>query len=323
MVVLLTELGLDRSDRGPFVLLRQLREKAVKRGNAGLRVVADGRDEWVGWVEAKMAPVNERAIDNLARVVCDVNADILAVVEAENRVALKAFSEDVLPRVGGRPYSCVMVIDGNDRRGIDVGVLTRDGFSIGDMRSHFHDLNDAGRPIFSRDCPEYAITTPAGERIWILPNHLKSKFGGNSPTSRARRRAQATRVAEVYGALRASNEDLVAVVGDFNDVPEAAELTPLIGATDLIDAQNVPDFDVPLNDPTRAPRNGTFSSGLPSARIDYILLSPALFARATGGGLFRKGAWPGVQPRLWDVFPGLTHKVHVASDHHVVYVDID
>jgi hypothetical protein len=48
---------------------------------------------------------------------------------------------------------------------------------------------DTGEPIYSRDCPEYAVTTPTGERIWVLPNHFKSKFGGNDPASIAKRKA--------------------------------------------------------------------------------------------------------------------------------------
>jgi hypothetical protein len=52
------------------------------------------------------------------------------VVEAEGRMALKQFSDQVLAEVGGRPYERVMVIDGNDDRGIDVALMTRAGYEI-------------------------------------------------------------------------------------------------------------------------------------------------------------------------------------------------
>ena len=58
-------------------------------------------------------------------------------------------------------------------------------------------------------------------------------------------------------------------------------------------------------------------------KIDFILLSPALFARMTNGGLFRKGAWPGVSPPRWETYPEVQRKVHVASDHHAIFADID
>lgn len=319
MIALIAELGLTRSDRGPFVLLRQIRGRVVRRPrDGGLEIVAGGRNDWVGWVEVKTESVDERAVDNTGRVVRDVDADILAVVEAENRVVLDQFSEMVLDRVGGNPYEHVMVIDGNDARGIDVGLMTRGGFDIGDMRSHVDDLDVDGDPIFSRDCPEYSVTTPAGERIWLLPNHFKSKYGGNTPASRARRRAQAARTAEIYAALRSAGEDHVVVLGDFNDTPGSDSLAPLLGRnTDLEDVSTHPSFD-----PGEFPGIGTFRLGNDNQKIDYLLLSPALFDRVAGAGLFRKGAWPGSRPKRWQVYDELTRPVHAASDHHVIYADI-
>ena len=196
--------------------------------NRPFELKAKGRDDWVGWAELRMGPVNEIAVMNTARVIRDVKADILAVVEAEDRIALKMFSDFVLSEVGGLPYESVMLIDGNDTRGIDVGLMTRAGFSIGPMQSHINDLKPDGQPIYSRDCPEFAVDTPAGERIWVLPNHFKSKFGGDSPPSRAKREAQATRTAEIYERLRRDGHTNVIVLGDLNDTPDSAPLQPQI-----------------------------------------------------------------------------------------------
>lgn len=323
MIELLWALGLERSDQGHgLVLLRQIRERAVKRGAAGLEIVADGRADWIGWAEAKRAPVNEVAVFNTGRVIKEVDADVLAVVEAENRVALKMFSDSVLGQVGGTPYDNVMVIDGNDDRGIDVGLMTRREFAIGDMRSHISDRDDDDNIIFSRDCPEYAVETPLG-RVWFLPNHFKSKFGGNNADSRRRRTAQSGRTAEIYGELRAAGEDLVVVLGDFNDTSDSEELRPLLSDTDLTDVSEFPDFDAPAFDSQRHPGKGTFGLGNDNDKIDYLLLSPALFGRVTAAGLFRKGAWPGSRPKRWEVFDELTSKVHVASDHHVIWAEIE
>lgn len=315
---LIIELGLDKSDTGPFVLLRQLRGRHISRPHSGpFKLKASGRDEWIGWAELRMAAVNEIAIMNTGRVIRDVNADILAVVEAENRVALKMFSDFVLEEVQGAPYAHVMVIDGNDTRGIDVGLMTRPGFEIGLMRSHIHDLNQNGLPIFSRDCPEYAVRTPDDELIWVLPNHFKSKFGGDSPASRARRQAQAARTAEIYNNLRAEGHDKVIVLGDFNDVPGSDPLQPLLAGTDLKDVSTHQTFDT-----GEWPGTGTFGLGNDSQKLDYLLLSPALFARVTGSGLFRMGAYPGKQPVRWTVYPELKEEVHAASDHHVIWAEI-
>ena len=76
---------------------------------------------------------------NTGRVIRDVDVHILAVIEAEDRVALKTFDRFVLDRVNDElpqgqrkePYRSVMLIDGNDDRGIDVGLMTKGGYDIG------------------------------------------------------------------------------------------------------------------------------------------------------------------------------------------------
>ncbi|MEX2622388.1 MAG: endonuclease/exonuclease/phosphatase family protein [Acidimicrobiia bacterium] len=310
---------MDKSDQGnDAVHLRRIRGKVLKRSGT-MELVAIGRLDWIGWVEAKTEPVNEIAIDNTGRVIRDVNADILAVIESDNRIALGRFSEDVLRRIkpAGVPYDHVLLIDGNDERGIDVGLLTRTGFRIRHIRTHIYDADPAGGLIYSRDCPEYAVETPTGELIWILPNHFKSKFGGDNAQSRARRMAQATRTAEIYEELRAAGENLAVVLGDFNDTPDSLPLQPLVANTDLSDVSDHPSFNT-----GEFGGKGTYGLGNDNQKIDYLLLSPALFGRVQASGLFRMGAWPGKSPVRWKVYPELTREVHVASDQHVIWADI-
>ncbi len=316
IVAILSDLGLQRSDDSPFVRLRQNHGRLVRRPRAGgLEIVADGRDDWIGWLELRTEAVDEVATQNTARVLRDVNADIVAVIEADHRISLCRFNEQILPGVGGEPYAHVMLIDGNDERGIDVGLMTRAGYPIGQMRSHVDDRGPGGA-IFSRDCPEYAIDLPSGERLMLLVNHLKSKGYGTAAVSNARRLAQAMRVREIYDGLRASGETLIAVAGDFNDTPESAPLAPLLAqGSELRDVSAHPRFD-------SDGRPGTYANGTKGNKIDYILLSPALFDRVEHAGVFRKGVWGGKNGALWPVFPELTKAAQAASDHAAVLVDI-
>ncbi|MGL5835172.1 MAG: endonuclease/exonuclease/phosphatase family protein [Waterburya sp.] len=324
---LVAQLDLEKSDEGTFVRLRQIRGRIISRPrNQPFEFKASGRQDWVGWAELRTAPVNEIAVINTGRVIRDVDADILAVVEAENRVALKQFSDLILEEVGGIPYTQIMVIDGNDERGIDVGLMTKTGYEIGLMRSHIHDLQDDGSPIFSRDCPEYSVKTPSGETIWILPNHFKSKFGGDNPDSRQKRLAQATRTAEIYQRLRSEGQNLVVVLGDLNDTPDSTPLQPLLTDTDLKDVSEHPSFDTGEftgREGTDERGIGTFGLGNDDQKIDYLLFSPDLFSRVRASGLFRKGAWPGKKPPRWSVYPELKEEIHVASDHHVIWAELD
>lgn len=313
---LMLRLGLEKSDTGPFVILRRNRGGLLKRPRAGgIEITAAGRAEWVGQIELREEPVNEHAMRNTARVMNDVEADILAVVEAESRPALAAFNDEILVAVGGKPFRQVMVIDGNDERGIDVGLMTRAGHEIGLMRSHVDDMKGAVR-IFSRDCPEFRVTLPSGKTVFVLVNHLKSKGYGSVASSNRRRKLQAERVRDIYNELLAEGHDLVAVVGDLNDTPGSAPLKPLLDGTDLKDVFEHPKFD-------DGGFPGTYGSCTKSNKIDYILLSPKLFENVTAGSVFRKGMWPGVRPRKWESYDELTKPHEAGSDHAAVWVDID
>jgi endonuclease/exonuclease/phosphatase family metal-dependent hydrolase len=326
MSALMQSLGLEKADTGPFVLLRRNRGALLKRPKAGgIEITANGRNDWVGSLELLRGPINHVAIQNTARVINHVNAAILALVEAENRTALLNFNEQVLAAnqepqaldaVAGIAYEHVMLIDGNDERGIDVGVMTRAGFPIGLMRSHVDDRNAQNNRIFSRDCPEYDIETPQGEHITLLINHLKSKGFGTPASSNARRLLQAQRVKEIYEALRAEGKELIAVVGDFNDTPDSAALQPLLSITELRDVATHPAFD-------DGGRPGTFGACTAANKIDYLLLSPALWARVKAGGISRIGVWPGVRPAKWPVLATLTVPAEAASDHAAIWCDLD
>lgn len=317
MGILMTELGLGKQDQGPFVLLRRNRSGLLNRPRTGpLTITADGRADWVGSLELRDEPVNHEAVLNTARVIHDVGADVLAVVEAESRPALAEFNRIMMPAVGGTPYRHVMVIDGNDPRGIDVGLMTGRDHRIGRMRSHVDDRDDGDRLIFSRDCPLFEVSTPGGQIITVLVNHLKSKGYGKPAESDARRQLQAARVADIYRELVAAGQTHVAVVGDLNDTPDSAALQPLLVATDLRDIATLPGHE-------DGGYPGTYDASAAGNKIDYILLSPALQARTRASGVFRKGMWPGARAKRWPAYSTIRKPMEAASDHAALWVDLD
>ena len=319
---LLETLGLKASDETPLFLLRQNRGQLLRRSAGGkVTVVANGRGDWIGWLEMKRATVTDLAVRHTAQVVHDVGADVLGVVEAEDRWALRHFNADQLAPLGGRIYGHVMLIDGNDERGIDVGLMTRGNLPIGPITSHVDDSDLAG-PIFSRDCAEFEIALPDGRTLVVMVNHFKSKgYGGRSATVRRKRQAQ--RVREVYERRRADGFELVAIVGDLNDTPDSAALSPLLrsGGTgvaskrsDLRDVSAFAEFD-------DLGRPGTYGTAAKGNKIDYILCSPALFETITAAGVHRAGVW--TASGKWEMYPTLEREQDAASDHAAIWADLD
>jgi endonuclease/exonuclease/phosphatase family metal-dependent hydrolase len=192
--------------------------------------------------------------------------------------------------------------------------MTKKKFNIVSIASHVDDEDDEGL-IYSRDCAQFEIQTADGHTLIVLANHFKSKGFGSQASSNAKRKRQATRTATIYRQLRQTHK-YIAIVGDFNDTPDSDAISPLFSQTGLKDISALSGFD-------DGGRPGTFQNGTASNKIDYILLSPDLFAKATGGGIFRKGVWGGTHGTLFEHFPEITKEAEQASDHAAIWAELD
>lgn len=278
--------------------------------NPTIELVAKGRASWLGWIELTRESVDAVSTDNTARVIQAVNADVLCLVEVEDRHTLDRFDRLTLGKFKAA-YGHDLLIDGNDPRGIDVGLLSR--FPIRSVRSHIDDVTAKKRqPIFSRDCPEFEVELPDGRTLWVLGNHLKSQGHGPKIANDAKRLAQAKRIRELLSRFDLTR-DLVVVAGDLNDSPSSAPLKPLMTAPGLTDV---------LTSALHSGPSWTYHDG--RQQIDYLLVSQPLFAalKAVGierRGLFHKTNFGGKFPH----FPEVTDEVTQASDHAAVWAEFD
>lgn len=312
------QMALLRENRGDFI---------VERRATGIEIVATGRADWIGWIELVVEPVDDVAMEMTARAIRDVGAHVLGVVEAENRPSLVRFNEALLTN----RYRHVMLVDGNDQRGIDVGLLTTAAHPIVGVVSHVDD-RDSKNPVvtrrdnrlFSRDAPAFTVRCGDVDLV-VVVNHLKSQSRtGDEPPDVLRTR-QSERLAAIYRRLRRDGARYVALIGDFNRGREDDGSQPSLEAlfrpgTGLVDAFSLAQFDP-------GPRPGTFQSCSLRDRLDYLFLSPQLAAKVTAGGVFRMGLWGRATnknpPSAWEIYPEITAAVHAASDHAAIWVDID
>lgn len=283
--------------------------RIVSRSNGVLRVRPDGRRDWDGFIEFRRDRFQGAAHENMARVINAVDTDVLCLVEVENRLAMKYFNSDLL---NGK-YSYNMLIDGNDRRGIDVGVYSN--LPIGGAYTHIFDGTRSSR-TFSRDCLELSVTSPGGDPIWLLVNHLKSKSGGNQRSSNARRKRQADRVAAILREEYDLTTDLVVVAGDLNDTPNSAPLRTLMSTPGLTDV-------LELHFPDPADR-WTYHYNS-NQQIDYLLVSEPMREAFSEAGVERRGMAGVANHSNGEIqpFPGVTNSRNAASDHAAVWADFD
>jgi endonuclease/exonuclease/phosphatase family metal-dependent hydrolase len=301
--------------REALLFLQKVRGRLFATKKVGnkkvVSVVAKGRADWLGWFELRRTDVSWAATLNTGRVIVAHKPDILVLVEVENRPTFKRFNEQVLEAEFGWSFPYFMVIDGNDDRGIDVGIASQ--FPIDTIRTHVTDgLETGGRPTFSRDCPEYDIELPGGKRIVVMPNHFKSQRNSSKKEKEAAdklRLKQATRANEIAVAAK-KRSDLVLLAGDLNDVPDSGPLAPIFKG--FVDVSDHPDY------PKERP--GTYGTGLKSGKFDYLLMSPALRKNLATTGIERRGSY---HPNVWAAFPEVTGEKDEASDHQMVWAKFE
>jgi endonuclease/exonuclease/phosphatase family metal-dependent hydrolase len=258
--------------------------------------------------------VYKRQIQNTGRVIGEVNADVLCLIEVENRPVVRRFNDTILKSA---PYRHAMVIDGNDDRGIDSGIMSR--WPIRNMRSRVDDPDPVTkRPLFSRDCAEFQIDVPGWRMLWVLVNHFKSRGYGRQSDNDAKRLRQAERVSEILQRFNLA-KDWVVVAGDLNELPKSPSLAPLLARAGLRNT-----FDIL---PAGADRWTHRGDATPSKndQIDYLLVSDALWPRLQQVGVERRGIWA-ITKKVREKYPPLptvTGETSSASDHAAVWADLD
>lgn len=205
-------------------------------------------------------------LERLAQSIAQLNADVVAFQEVENRFYLERFVDVFLPKLG---YDHVVHFEGNDGRGIDVCLISR--VPIGPVRSYRHVTfpgpNDSIRK-FNRDLLAVTIEPPGADplEVWIV--HLKSNSGG-------REFAEPVRMGEANQLRKMLDQQLgddpearILVVGDFNDTWDSETMKTIVGEGSMAMWSATSELGGDLPD--------TYNTGEFHSMIDFILCSPAM-----------------------------------------------
>lgn len=136
-------------------------------------------------------------------IIRELNADIIGLMEVENRGVLKQLIDEELADMGYRYHA---LLDVENDRGIDVAIVSRLPFLC-----YSYDVPDFYRGILTA---RFAVQ---GKPIYVVVNHWKSRFGGGDKE----RMNCSNRVIEIVETLIPEFEgraDVPVIIGgDFND----------------------------------------------------------------------------------------------------------
>lgn len=197
-----------------------------------------------------------------------IKADVVGLQEVENLDTLKIFNSRYLK--GTARFRYQYLIDGNDPRFIDVGLLSR--LEVDFLRTHQFRVK-SGKRVFSRDCLEVHIRV-GNKTLPIFVNHFKSMMGGRGPTKK-RRLDQSKELLKILKERFGNDfgkKDFV-VLGDMNDYMETGDENSS-GIRPLLESKQV------VNVVDRLPADQRWTHYYHREKsyhqLDYILLSKSL-----------------------------------------------
>lgn len=271
-----------------------------------------------GWIvnQTQFTIRNEENKQITAEAIKAINSDVLALQEVENLDVLKRFNAQYLQ---GMDYDFKLVVDGNDPRMIDVGILSR--YPLAEIRTHQFLRTPSGRSyVFSRDCLEVTVEIPGAIRLPLFINHFKSMIGGRGATM-ARRKQQSNAVKKILQNRFGQNPGAqrFVVLGDLNDYMPSSGLEPLLGVSWL---ENV--VQTRVADPGERWTHH-YSDKNEYRQLDYILLSKALaVGNAAAAPLVERRGLPKRATKAGtDRFAGVGVDRPKASDHCPVAIDLE
>lgn len=269
-------------------------------------VIPNGREDWFGFLEFKRNSFDDVSQKNTARVIRDIDADILCIIEVESRPVLNWLNSDRLYRL--YPYN--ILVDGNDSRGIDVGLYSK--LEITNIRTNIFD-GPANSRTFPRDCLEVEVKTESGDSVFVLVNHLTSKFGWDTAATDQRRKKQANRISQILNERYDLVNQYVIVAGDLNDTPDRPPLQPLLATPNLRDV-------LKLQFPNEPAKRWTYHYE-DNEQIDYLLVSEKLADKFSKSGVWRKGMAHVDDYSNGEISPynSVTSWRNAASDHGAVW----
>lgn len=245
---------------------------------------------------------DEDETNTIAERINRIKVDVLAVQEAENIDTLRQFNRENLDSF----YKYCVLIEGNDPRLIDIGVLST--YPIGAItswqRAVHHEKPD--QTVFGRDLLEVEILNKdRSERLFTLfNNHLKSHYvdykvadkEAAKAENNERRKRQAEMIEDIV-KKRMPLDGRFIILGDMNDAPDSLYLEPFVKSRvlNLTDALADPQETVAAkeDDPPPASKSWTHRykpSGEPAEYklFDQIWVSAALADKYTEAWIDRR-----------------------------------
>ncbi|MCK7591287.1 hypothetical protein M0G43_11935 [Subsaxibacter sp. CAU 1640] len=309
-------LGFDKNYRSPYAIMRKKSGELYLKGMSDSKALkADELTDWNGWIKVQTVPIHPESSNNKAKVIADINPDILILQEVEDKMSLDEFNNLYLPNFECDPFSDCIVIPNSEGKGREHALMLKNGYELDAIKLHTIDTSEYP----TQELIEYVIMTPKCEKYHLFSTYFYNDLS-NPEKSLAIRQQQARNTGELYQQLVADGTNNIIIAGTFNAPSYCDSLAPLLQETDLKDITKHLSFEVDYDEGIDASyhRMGAYRKGVNIRQTDFMLLSPSLFQTIADSGLNRKAMWPEKRPQ-WSTYKSVLNKNQAASEHPAVW----
>ncbi|MEX2369680.1 MAG: endonuclease [Bacteroidales bacterium] len=239
-----------------------------------------------------------KKLSDLTRVILSVPDGTLPAIVGLAEVENEEVLNDLVQQHGLRQHGYrVILVEGNDPRGIDCGMIYRP--DLFRYRSHqligVDDLSGDDYPL--RGILYVQGTGPDGKPLHIYINHWKSRYGGVQETEHLRVYSAITIRKEVDKLLSTEAAPRVIIMGDLNDEPTNKSIFDVLHASGKRKNISVNDLYNLFYDQHNLDLAGSYSYRGTWQMYDQIIISYSLLNREDGltvsfdGGKVLKEPW--------------------------------
>ncbi|MCC7297859.1 MAG: endonuclease/exonuclease/phosphatase family protein [Bacteroidia bacterium] len=232
------------------------------------------------WDAAKL----NSKLKNMAKVIANIQPDVMGMCEVENESVLQLLLADA--QIKNSNYGYVH-FDSPDERGIDVALIYN--------KSEAEVV--ASEPIKvklpngdkTRDILYVTLKVHAKDLVHVFVNHWPSRREGKEK-SEAKRIAAAKALAQFIQSKNLNSQSCV-IMGDFNDGPTNKSIQSVLNAKSTAAISNEGAFLVDLNTMLDEDSVGTLKFGNQWDMFDQIIISNALYSDTTAGLGYKQGSF--------------------------------
>lgn len=315
-------INFDKMDKSRYALMRRRGGSLYLRGlEYPTMERACFNNRWNGWVELLNQPLDPVSIINKARIIAEVQADVLLLQEIEDRSSLEDFNEKFLKEYPGTNYAHITLLPSSPSQGAENALLLKKGFQVSKLYVYSEEKRGDGRFLFDKGCAVFEVNCPGSLQIALLTTQFSPE---ELPKDKADafRLQQTLRIIEIYRELRSEGMKNIIIMGTLNAYSYCHSLSPLFQQTDLKDICKHPEFHKECDTRnSKYHRLGGYGKGINIRQKDYFLVSPELYDRIEKTSINRKAMWPGDDPQ-WIVYRTIKERKNQASEHPLLWMDI-